>query len=243
MRSLVIDIETSPNLGYVWDLWNQNISLNQIERVGSVICFAAKWVGQREVQFFSDHHDGHDVLISKAHELLDLADSVIHYNGTKFDIPHLHKEILLAGLSPPSPVKEIDLWLTVKRRFNFASSKLAHVADQLGIGGKAPTGGFELWRACMAGDDAAWAKMRRYNVQDVRLTEKLYKRLLPWIQGHPDIRLYDGGPGCGTCGGPLESRGFYYTAVQKFQRFRCKSCGAWSRSARSTERTATRLAR
>ena len=37
MKKLVIDCETSPNLAYIWGLWNQNVGLNQIEKTGSVI--------------------------------------------------------------------------------------------------------------------------------------------------------------------------------------------------------------
>jgi hypothetical protein len=34
----------------------------------------------------------------------------------------------------------------------------------------------------MADDPKAWALMGRYNRQDVKLLEKLYVALLPWIQ-------------------------------------------------------------
>ena len=64
-KILVLDIETKPALAYVWGLFDQNIGLNQIVEVGSVICFAAKWYDERKVMFHSDHHDGHEAMIEE----------------------------------------------------------------------------------------------------------------------------------------------------------------------------------
>jgi len=51
VKTLVIDIETAPNVGHVWGLWQQNIGLPQLLESGYVMCFAAKWVGQDRVMF------------------------------------------------------------------------------------------------------------------------------------------------------------------------------------------------
>src|SRR5690606_29962163 len=109
MKLLVIDIETSPNLANVWGLWNQNIHLPQLLESGEVICFAAKWKHIDETMFYSTFHDGKDVMIEQAHIMLDHADAVIHFNGARFDIPHLNREFVEAGLTPPSPYAQIDL--------------------------------------------------------------------------------------------------------------------------------------
>lgn len=236
-KILVLDIETRPNLAYVWGLWDQNVGLNQLVQAGSVICFAAKWVGKQKVHFASDFHDGHDKMVAKAHELIDEADAIVHYNGRAFDLKHLRREFLMAGLGPPSPHVDVDLLSVVRSKFKFASNKLAHVSVELGLEGKAETGGFDLWLGCLAGDKKAWATMRRYNVQDVHLTEKLYHRLLPWIDGHPHWGLY--GPRfqdedrCQRCGSPeLQRRGSYMTKVGRYPRLHCKQCGGWSRARR-----------
>lgn len=235
VRALVIDIETSPNLAHVWSLWDQNVSLSQLQEVGQVIAFAAKWLDGKRVEFRSDFHDGHDVMIRRAHELFDEADALIHYNGTRFDVPHLQREFLLAGLNPPSPHKDIDLLRTVRSRFKFASNKLQHVSTQLGLGGKVEHTGHDLWVRCMAGDPKAWATFKRYNIQDVALTEALYHRLLPWTVNHPHRGLIDGvvDPSCSRCGGThLQRRGFEFTAAGRYQRLQCQDCGAWSRGAK-----------
>ena len=122
LKLLTLDLETSPNVGHIWSLWKQNIGLNQLMQSGSVISFAAKWHGNKKVLFYSDHHDGHDVMIQAAHDLISEADAVIHYNGTSFDMPWLHTEFLLAGLTPPKPYKNIDLLLTARKKFRFVSN-------------------------------------------------------------------------------------------------------------------------
>jgi hypothetical protein len=235
VRALVLDIETSPNLAHVWGLWQQNVGLSQLLETGQVISFAAKWLDSRKIEYRSDFHDGHDVMVARAHELFDEADAIIHYNGDRFDVPHLNREFLLAGLNPPSPHKNIDLFKTVKARFRFPSNKLQHVATELGLGGKVAHTGHDLWVRCMAGDPKAWALFKRYNVQDVALTEALYYRLLPWTVGHPHRGLIDGAgaESCGKCGGThLTRRGFDHTATGRYQRLQCQDCGAWSRAAR-----------
>jgi hypothetical protein len=243
VKLLVLDIETSPNLAYVWGLWDQNVGLNQIAELGSVICFAAKWVGDKKIHYHSDHHDGHDEMVKRAHELIDQADAVIHYNGKSFDIKHLNREFVLAGMSPPSPHKDIDLLTVARSRFRFASNKLDHVASVLGIGSKVHTGGFSLWVGCMKDDPKAWATMKKYNCADVTLTEAVYERLKPWIKNHPNRNLYrpDGDPlGCPTCGAPdsaLKKRGSYRTMTCTYQRWCCTACGAWQKSTQREAQT------
>jgi hypothetical protein len=228
MRTLVLDIETGPNLAYVWGLWDQNVGLSQIAEVSSVLCFAAKWLNEKQVRYHSVHHDGRDTMVRAAWDLLDQADAVVHYNGRAFDIKHLNREFVLAGLGPPSPHKDIDLLTTSRGRFRFASNKLEHVASQLGLGRKVKHSGFELWKACLDGDPAAWATMRRYNIGDVRLTESLYWELLPWIRAHPNVNLFNDGQHLSACPfcacTDLERRGVAATTVGQYQRYRCTRC-------------------
>ncbi len=43
-KVLVFDIETKPLLGYVWSIWEQNVSLNMINTDWSVLSWSAKWL-------------------------------------------------------------------------------------------------------------------------------------------------------------------------------------------------------
>src|SRR5690348_2588211 len=127
MRTLAIDIETSPNLADVWGLWQQNVGLNQLRESSEMLCFAAQFEDE-PVQFYSSWDDGQVGMAAAAHRLLDEADAVLHYNGRRFDVPHLNREMLAAGFRPPSPFKQIDLLREVKSTFQFPSYKLAYVA-------------------------------------------------------------------------------------------------------------------
>lgn len=233
LRILTLDIETAPALAHVWRLWDENIPLARLVEHGTVICFGAKWLDERNVMTFSDFHDGHEAMVEAAHRLIDEADAIVHYNGTRFDMKHLRREMLLQGLTPPSPHRDIDLLGVVKREFKFDSNKLDFVAQELGLGAKVKHDGFELWKGCMADDPKAWRKMLTYCRGDVRLTEKLYKRLMGWHRSHPNVALYDGLEDvCPTCAtADIMKRGIAYTPTRRYQRYQCQnpSCGRYFR--------------
>jgi len=229
MKILLLDIETAPNTAYVWGLWKQNISVSQIVDSSAMLCWAAKWLDQEDV-LFSSIMGGRKKMLQRIHKLLDEADAVVHYNGSRFDIPTLNKEFLEAGMSPPSPYAQIDLLRTARQQFRFPSNKLDYVGRALGLGQKVSHEGFELWIKCMNKDKEAWNRMQAYNVQDVLLLEKVYKRFLPWIKNHPNRGVHsDTDHVCPTCGSKdVKKRGYNHTKAGKYQRYQCSSCATWS---------------
>jgi DNA polymerase elongation subunit (family B) len=174
-------------------------------------------------------------MLKKVHKLLSEADAVVHYNGTKFDIPTLNKEFLLYNIEAPAPYKQIDLLKTAKKQFRFPSNKLDFIAQALGVGRKYEHRGHTLWARCMDRDPQAWAEMELYNKQDVLLLEKVYQRLLPWVHDHANYSLYDPqGLVCPNCGGAdYQRRGFAFTKTAKYTRYQCKCCGHWFRGGKS----------
>lgn len=240
MKILLLDIETSPNTAYVWGLWKQNISLSALQESSTVLCWAAKWLGEKEVMFDSVYQSKPEKMAKRIHALISEADAVVHYNGTKFDIPTLNKEFLLHGMEPPAPYKQIDLLRTMRSQFRFPSNKLDYVADKLGFGNKHETS-FQLWIDCMNNDPKAWKQMERYNKHDVILLEKVYKRVLPWIKSHPNHNLHSGEEHvCPNCGGTkIQRRGTARTISGSYQRYQCQDCGTWSRSTKTDVAHAT----
>lgn len=233
MKILLLDIETAPHKVFAWGLFKQDIYIDSIQDPGYTLCWAAKWYGEKEIMFSSIHKDGHQSMLRQIYKLLDEADAVIHYNGTKFDIPTLNQEFLKAGFAPPSPVIEIDLLRTVRRRFRLPSNKLDYVSQYLNLGTKVKHKGMGLWRDCMAGDEKSWSIMEEYNKKDVALLEDLYEEIKPWVTNHPNHALFTDGeemvcPNCGS--NHLQKRGFYYTKTLRYQRYRCMDCGSWHRS-------------
>lgn len=228
MKILLLDIETAPNKVYAWGLFKQNISINQIVEPGYTMCWAAKWLGKREIIYDGLNIATEQEMVEHMWHLLDEADAVVHYNGTKFDMPTLNREFVKLGYEPPSPYHQIDLLRTVRSQFRMTSNKLDYVAQYLGLGQKTAHTGMQLWTDCMNGDEKAWKLMEKYNKQDVKLLEELYKELLPWIKNHPNHGLYmdTKRPVCTNCGSHhVVKKGVEHTLTQSYQRYKCKDCG------------------
>src|SRR5688572_1525435 len=76
VRLLTIDIETRPIEARTWGLWGQNIGINQITNPGGLLCFAAKFHGERRVHFHSAWDDGEKPMARSLHNLFDEADAI-----------------------------------------------------------------------------------------------------------------------------------------------------------------------
>ena len=187
MKILMLDIETTPIKAYVWGLWDQNISIDQIIEPTEMLCFGARWLGSKKVIFKSVHHDGKQAMLDELHKLMNEADVLVGWNSAAFDHKHINREFLENGMQPPSPVKDLDLMSVTKANFQFPSNKLDYVAQRLGVGAKVKHSGFSLWIRCMEGDSKAWAEMKKYQVQDVNLLIDLYYELLPWFVGKGNV--------------------------------------------------------
>jgi len=229
-KILVIDIEWSPAKAYVWKMWDENITPDQLIDAGGLLCFAYHWVGSKEFGFMSEWADGSEAMAIVLRDILDQADAVITYNGDRYDIPKIRGHLMLEGQKPFAPPTSIDLIKTIKK-LGFVMNRLAYIAPLLGVGQKMKHEGFQLWRSVLEGDPKAQARMQKYCVQDVRVTAKLYQKIRPFIQDHP--HLGDNAGACGSCGSNhVQMRGFRRTKYFKVQRLQCQECGSWSTGTR-----------
>ena len=230
-----MDLEVAPNTAHVWGIYDQNISINQLLESSYTLCYAAKWYGNDKLYFKSVYKHGKDDMLQSIHALMDEADAIVHYNGSRFDIPIIHKEFLLNGMSPPAPSKQIDLLQVARRQFRFVSNKLDYVSQALGLGKKVAHEGHELWIKCLNKDPQAWKTMEKYNKNDVVLLENVYQRFKPWIKNHLNLSvLSEDGLVCPNCGGKHhQKRGYAVTTNAKYQRFQCQGCGNWFRGTKS----------
>jgi uncharacterized protein YprB with RNaseH-like and TPR domain len=235
MKTLFLDIETTPILAYTWGLWDQNISIGQIVKPTEMLCFGARWGDKKKVVFKSLHHDGKEEMLKELHSLMHEADVMVGWNSTGFDHKHINREFLENGLLPPSPTKDLDLMSVTKANFRFPSNKLDYVAQALGVGSKVKHSGFSLWLDCMAGDEKAWVEMKKYQIQDVNLLLDVYDKLQPWINAHPNRALHDGvEEGCTNCASyALIPSGEVTNSTATYQRYQCMDCGKWLRSTKS----------
>lgn len=231
IKTLLLDIETSPNVGYHWGLFKQNISLGQLIETSRMLCWAAKWKGEDYTIFSSEHMTSRKAMVKELHNLMCEADEIVTYNGDRFDLPIINREFLTNDMGPASPYKSVDLLKTIRKNFKFSSNKLQHIVDQLDVGHKLETGGFDLWVKCLAKDPEAWELMEEYNRMDAVLLDELYDILLPWASNTINRSVFHQDEVCPKCGGTHYVKdGFRYTTAGIYQSYRCKDCGGYFQS-------------
>ena len=227
-KILLYDIETAPNLGYIWGKYEQDVI--DYTKEWHILCFAYKWLGESKIHSFAlpDFKCKDDKMVVKElWKLFDEADILIAHNGNRFDQKKVTARFIYHKLSPPSPYKSVDTLQAIKRVASFNSHKLDDLGKLLGEGKKIKTD-FGLWLGCMNNDEKAWKKMIAYNKQDVKLLERIYLRILPYIKSHPNLSSDEAI--CPRCGSKeINFRGYASTITNKYRRFVCKKCGGWSR--------------
>jgi len=235
-KILLLDIETSPLICYAFDLFDQNIGLNQIIRDWYVMSWSAKWLGDPpENIIYADCRDniGNDYgLLSQIWQLLDEADIVVGQNSKRFDEKKLAARFILNGFPPPSSFRSVDTLIVAKRVAKFTSNKLAYTTDKLCTKFKkldhGKFAGFELWKACEAGSLEAWDEMENYNRYDVLSLEEYYLKIRPYDRKHPNLNVFneslENRCSCGSI--DFRSNNYVYSNTGKFNRYNCNSCGA-----------------
>lgn len=240
-KVLLFDIETAPMLGYVWSLWENNVSLDQLHSDWHVLSWSAKWLGDKPSQImYQDQRNAKVVsddrnILKGIWKLLDEADIVITQNGKAFDHKKLNARFVYHGFQPPSTYRHIDTMLIAKKHFAFTSNKLAYMSDKLCTKYKklkpSKFPGFSMWLECLAGNKAAWREMEKYNKYDVLALEELYTKLIPWDSSINFNAYSDDVVTSCKCGSiDIIKNGYSYTNLGKFNRYKCKSCGAETRS-------------
>ena len=238
-KILILDIETAPILAHVWGLWDQNVGLNQIKADWHVLSWAAKWFGEKKVMY-QDQRDSKNIeddkkILQGIWDLLDEADIIVTQNGKAFDQKKLNARFILNGMQPPSSFKHIDTKQIASRHFAFTSNKLEYLTSKLCKTYKKlkpkKFQGFELWKACIAGNKRAWDEMELYNKHDVLSLEELYTKLIPWDNSINFALYTDEEVLLCSCGSSnFKRNGFCYSSIGKYQRYKCVKCGAESKS-------------
>lgn len=246
-KILVLDIETAPIKGLVWGLWQNNLSLTQIDSDWFILSFAAYWLTNEEDLLNKRDEDkviyddlrgevikeNDNKLLSQLWKLLDEADIIITQNGKKFDEKKINARFILNGYSKPSPYKHIDTLQIAKKQFGFTSNKLAYMTEKLcTVYKKLEHGnffGFHLWEQVLKENPLAWDEMEEYNRYDVLSLAELYYVMRSWDSYAPNIALYNDEETsqCNVCSSTnLKQNGYAYTNLSKFQKYLCGDCGA-----------------
>lgn len=233
MKILFYDVETTPNQGWAWGKYQQN--LLAFTRRRELLSFAYSYEGKSKVHCLTRQNQATDEkLVRQLHKLLQDADVVVAHNGDSFDNKVAKARMAYFGLEPLKILSTIDTKKAAYSFFMFDSNSLDDLAQYFKLGKKMPTPGFSLWQGCMEDEPKSWKTMVRYNKHDVTLLKAVYKRLRPWIQNHPNLgRLIDPYRNqlrCPYCTGVnLAARGFRVTNTRTYRRWVCLApvCKGW----------------
>jgi DNA polymerase elongation subunit (family B) len=249
-KILVLDIETSPMLAYVWALKDQNITLSQIKEDWHVMAWAAKWLRKAKV-IYRDQRNAPNpkddkTILAVLWKMLDEADIVITQNGTNFDGPKLNARFIMHGMKPPSPYKHLDTYQIVRRAAKFSSNKLEYLTDKLCTKYKklahTEYPGFSLWTECLKGNRSAWNEMKKYNIHDVLATEELYSKLQAWAPENAPkpFVVTDTARQCSTCGymGQMREGQPRRAKTRLYKQHSCLKCGSWQKGEFITDKKA-----
>lgn len=240
LKVLFYDLETAPLLAHIWSPWDNFVTMDRLIHDSFVLTWSAKWWGQKKVlkgvltpYEAIDQDDTR--IVEELADLIREADIIVAHNGDKFDLPKFNARLLRHNLEPLGPTQTIDTLKLSKKNLGIAFNKLDYLGEYLGLGRKIKTD-FQLWLDCYHGDAAALSTMSKYNVQDVRLLEAIFNRLLPYVKGL--TRLMEpgsnGDTACPFCGKyNFVRRGYYRTQASTFVKLHCTHCKKYSR-----ERTA-----
>lgn len=256
MREIIWDIETFPIVGLSYQAYKID-SLAKILQGTRVLSVAwsevnEKTIHQRALPDFPGYKPGifnlDDRALVKfiAEEILGKADINIAHNGKQFDLKVVYGRMFLLGMKPPKESTLIDTKSGASSTFRLDKNNLDYIAREIGGQGKVEHEGMiPLSLKCAEGDMNAWYRLGRYNRGDVRETKPVYIRMKPWIaKRFPNVNLVEGTitrcrvPGCG--GDRFNKDGFGYNGVSKYQRLRCRKCGAPNRGRNITVEASAR---
>ena len=235
-RIFICDIETLPGVGFYFNTFQTNISIDQIIQDTCMLGWAGKFLNEPKMYsdiMTSDEAKKRDTkrITKSIWDILSTCDIVVGHNFQSFDRPYINGEFLKHGMSPLKYIV-LDTLLTCRQNFKFDSNKLAYVNRKLKIRQKQENEGFPLWAKCHFGEQEALDTMKNYNEGDISSTEDLFFEIRPYIRNF-NIALYNelSEPQCPVCGSTnLLNEGSYFTSAGRWQSIRCQDCKSLSRA-------------
>lgn len=235
-KVLFLDLEVSPTLS--WNYGQYKTNALKVEKPPILISFAWKWLGDKEKPKCLTILDrplvdrlNHNELVKELWRLMDEAEVVVAHN-CQFDIKMANAFFLRAGLEPPSWYKPFCTLKTAKKYFRLDNNKLDYLGGLLCGEHKTDTTHADVWFDILFSDGKkqrlANKLLKEYNIQDVVLLEKIYNKLLPFADNHPNMALASGREDvCPRCGRYADFRVKAYrkTGVQvNAIQYQCSAC-------------------
>ena len=209
--------------------------------LGFVICIGFKWLHEKDAHVlmldkaslkkFDDRK-----LLEEFSKLYVEADIVVGHFASVFDRRFIQGRLLINQLPPIPPTKLRDTCMVARSVATFSSNRLKHLAKILNLKQQKMENGWpQAWFKVMTGDMEALRGLAKYCKGDVKATEELYLRLLPFDNAHP--RIHSDRAKCGSCGGGVQYRGVAFVFGRRYRRFQCVKCGRWGRETVAVKET------
>lgn len=204
MKRLYFDFEVSPNTCLVWRTGRKlTVNPESIIAERKIISVAWKWQGESKIHSLAwDKNQDDRTLLIAFSKVIDQADEAIAYFGDSYDAPFFRTRCLIHGIRINPTIKIVDPLKWVRGKYFFNSGKLDYVAQVLGVGKKIDTN-FQLWRDIVLNKcPIALEKMLRYNRQDIRILEGVWKILSDSMSAQTHAGVSQGKPRwtCAKCG-------------------------------------------
>ena len=229
------------------DMKNRRIRPDQVVEWPRTICVAWRVYGTKRVEFHAEWDAaGREAMLRAAWEAYDTADVIVGHNVAAFDTKTLKAEWAMMGLPMPRPFKSVDTLSIARREFRFESNQLGSLCERMGVPGKVDHYDPEVARLALAGNKAAQARLRRYNIGDIEASEALYDAMRGWIPNHPFIGTRGDEKVCNQCGSDdllLDPSSRYRAVVLDYALYRCQNCSANVRGGWVSRAASTRGAR
>ena len=117
-------------------------------------------------------------------EDLQEVDLLVTYYGTNFDNKFVRTRAMimeLPGFPEFGTIKHFDLFYAVKGNLSLTRKSLGVATQTLGIEGKTPLN-IEVWNDALLGYSDAMKHIKEHNVEDTKILEQLYLRMLPHVK-------------------------------------------------------------
>lgn len=232
-KRLFFDIETSFNIVSSWSVGPKiNLSPDNIIHERAIITICYKWEHESRVHSLTWNKGNDKKMLLEFAKIMHSADEVLGHNGDAFDIRWVRTRCIYHGIPLFPDFQSVDTLKLSRRGFKFNSNKLNYIAQFLGIGKKAETGGLQLWKdIVLKNSTSAMKKMVDYCKKDVLLLEKVYQKLSPYIihKTHIGVVLGKSKHSCPGCGGThtISNGQRIMSSGLKKQRLHCQDCGSY----------------
>jgi DNA polymerase elongation subunit (family B) len=240
VKIILWDIETSlmkVNMFQMQRKYKSYIPYQNIEEHWHMLCASWKELGVNGVNSVSliddvarykkDRKDDYHVVKTVADAIRDV-DIIIAHNGDKFDLKNLNQRLIFHRLPPLPKIITIDTLKQARSIADFPSNSLNDLGHFLGVGKKVKHSGFDLWLDCLRGDEKAMEKMDKYCQGDVKLLEKIYLVLRPYMKNHPNVADVEthNCPKCNS-GKMIKHKVRILASGLRKRQFQCTDCGTY----------------